>query len=280
MKILVSITPSDETKPSQAIRDGLKAAGHDVMVCEEDVPIAIYDALVVWNGYKPRHYTTVSAFQKAGKPIVFLERGFFNRMHYTQADTRGWNYWASWRDELFGESPERGKFRLEAFTPMPMSVRDGYILVLCQTSDDVQIMRSGINALALPQLVVDNAPPDMQVRVRPHPQTRMEGDVVLEGSLHDALDDAAFVVTINSNSGNDALLAGVPVLAFGPALYVHAGLAMHTTLQTLRHGLLCMSQGWHPHKYAVQNYLEHLAARQYSDEELPTVILRLVEGDQ
>ena len=56
------------------------------------------------------------------------------------------------------------------------------------------------------------------VRYRPHPihAVMAPGLEVVGGSLADALAGARLVVTWNSNTGNDALLAGVPVVAHGP----------------------------------------------------------------
>lgn len=60
----------------------------------------------------------------------------------------------------------------------------------------------------------------LPVYFRPHPeavrrgqQTHVKGAPVLRGSLADALSGAAVVVTYNSNTGVDAVLAGVPTVA-------------------------------------------------------------------
>jgi len=83
-----------------------------------------------------------------------------------------------------------------------------------------------------------------------------------------ALAGARFVVTINSTAGNEALAAGVPVLAFGPALYTMVGVARQTTVKTLKENLAAMLNGWVPEQAAVENYLRWLAARQWTAEEL------------
>jgi hypothetical protein len=99
--------------------------------------------------------------------------------------------------------------------------------------------------------------------------------------LAEAMAGARFVITINSTAGNEALAAGVPVLAFGPALYTSgAGVAKRTTLATLAADIRAMLDGWCPDPDAVRNYLEWLAARQWDGTEIadPNVLQSILEA--
>jgi hypothetical protein len=82
------------------------------------------------------------------------------------------------------------------------------------------------------------------------------------------LGGARFAITINSNSIVEALIAGVPCLAFGPSTAIKAGVAKQATLATLRDDIKAMRDGWVPDQADVINYLQWLACRQWSAEEL------------
>ena len=75
-------------------------------------------------------------------------------------------------------------------------------------------------------------------------------------------------MTINSNAGNDALWAGVPVLCLGPALYEIAGVARRTSIAQLMPDLEFMMMGWLPYEHTVLRYFHWLCARQWTADEL------------
>jgi len=103
---------------------------------------------------------------------------------------------------------------------------------------------------------------------------------VLGGTLREAVDGAAFAVTVNSNSGNEALAWGCCVLSLGPSLYALAGAACRTGLAGLEHALEAMADGWTPEPATVTNYLYWLACRQWSRDELAhgDVLRRLLDA--
>jgi hypothetical protein len=88
--------------------------------------------------------------------------------------------------------------------------------------------------------------------------------------LAEALSGARFCIAINSNAIVDALAAGVPSLAFGPHLGIAAGAIRRATLATLAADIDAMLKGWRPEQAKVQNFMEWLAARQWTREELST----------
>jgi hypothetical protein len=230
-----------------------------------------------------------------GATVLVMEHGFWERNRYVQMDTVGTQHRASWASRLCDPAPPEGAERLAEFYPnglVPVRAqREGYVLALGQVPRDSQLLDSEIQGpLPLQRAVKAALPPDVPVYFRPHPQcsnARVPAHKRILPTLSDdpseaqayrttkagtglvaALAGARFVVTINSTAGNEALAAGVPVLAFGPALYTTAGVARQTAVKTLKDDLATMLDGWAPEEAAVENYLRWLAARQWTAEEL------------
>jgi len=221
----------------------------------------------------------VRAMRQAGVPVYIMERGFFNRMYWTQIDTKGFNHRASWCCDMLCEpAPLEGRGRFEAVwgaPVVPLAPREGgYILVLGQTSGDAQLSESEVtHPKPLIQAMERALPDKYELVFRPHPvyAWRCCGTRATEcvaGSLKEAVAGARFVVTINSNSGNEALAWGCPVVAFGPAPYCKAGAATPASVSQLPDVLLGALRGEVPDAAVVENYLYHLACRQYGIDEL------------
>jgi hypothetical protein len=239
----------------------------------------------------------MAAAARYGAVRLFLEHGFWRRTEYLQCDTAGTQHRASWAGQLTEPAPAEGADRLRRFYPdgiTPVRARkDGYILVIGQVPNDTQLSDSEVRApVKLQRLVKRLGRLPAPVYFRPHPKCRdtsrpphklilrtLQGhDATTEAAeykrhksgagLAEALAGARFVITINSTAGNEALAAGVPVLAFGPALYNTAGVAHTATVKTLRADVQDLLDGWCPDPAAVENYLRWLAARQWTAEEL------------
>ena len=98
--------------------------------------------------------------------------------------------------------------------------------------------------------------------------------------LEEAIAGASFLITINSNTINEALAMGVPTLAFGPHLAIEAGVVKRATEATLVQDIREMIEGWRPEQSNVENYMQWLACRQWNPQEFrdPEVIRVLVEA--
>jgi hypothetical protein len=256
---------ADRTKPFWAIYSALVSLGHTVQIAvpSELAPFSVEpEAVIIWNGRKGMRGRITDLFREKGIPTIIVERGFFDRAHHAQIDAVGFNHTASWVPRLHELAPEIG-FRLDAMgiKPQPFVQRKGYALVLGQTPGDAQLDSLPVHPDELLDLV-QAAAGDVEVRYRPHPNVVRE-----QRPLADDLAGAAFCLTINSNAGNDALAVGVPVLAFGPALYTIAGVAKRTTPEALVEDMAAMRRGWKPEDNAVASYLCWLACRQYTNEE-------------
>ncbi len=207
-----------------------------------------------------------------------MERGFFDRMAHTQLDWCGFGHRTSWASRPARPAPAGGAERFRRVwgdAPTPMRSRDdGYILVLGQVSGDAQLRDSEIHHTGPLVQAVENATPrDIDIRIRPHPLTKWDRPAdaratVIKGDLRSAIAGARFVVTINSNAGNEALAWGCPVMCLGPSLYGIAGVAMQTKLVDLPASVRMMLDGWRPPRDMTANVLHHLASRQWSCDEL------------
>ena len=209
-----------------------------------------------------------------------MERGFLDRFNHTQIDHAGFNHTASWAVDIAGPAPVDGVGRLAGLIetigpPRPARPRSsGHVLILGQVPGDAQLCDSEIrHAEDLVRAVEKAAGAGVELRFRPHPlgswRTRRGGrTTTLDGELGDAIDAARFAITINSNSGNEALLRGCPVLCLGPALQAIAGVAIQTSLAGLKRNIELMLDGWRPDSRRALSYLHWLAARQWTTDEL------------
>ena len=263
-------------EPWRPMAMGLLRHGHEIeVVCPRgglDLPRRP-DVAVLWNGRKGRIAAIRRRLVDRGAGILIAERGFFRRDLHTQLDPAGFNHTAAWASTLDRPAPAGGAerfFRVWGSLPAPQRARShGAILVLCQLDGDAQLREAAIGRAAqLVACVLAAAPPRATVIVRPHPLSTWTHRLARGGPLDEALADARFCITINSNAGNEAIARGVPVLAIGPALYSRAGVARPATPQTLGDDIAAMLAGWHPDDAAARNYLHHLAARQFDASEL------------
>jgi len=238
------------------------------------------DVAFIWNGIHGRRGPITGELRQCGVPVMVMEHGFLDRLNHTQIDHAGFNHTASWAVDIAGPAPVDGVARfarlIETIGPSrPVSPRSsGHILILGQVPGDAQLRDSEIHhAESLVRIVENTAGAGAELRFRPHPldswrTRRGERTTTLDGELSDAIDAARFAITINSNSANDALLRGCPVLCLGPALYGIAGVAIQTSLVSLQRNIELMLDGWRPDSRRVLSYLHWLAARQWTIDEL------------
>lgn len=274
----------------------------DALEKVSDIP----DAVVCWNALKGVHAKHAELARRYRAKTLILEHGFFGRNEHFQADHEGILHRASWLARINEPAPPDGAERLRVFYPdgiTPMQRRHGYVLVLGQVAGDSQLIDSEVAApRPLQRLVLGSLPPDVAGYFRPHPATMRERRLrtrqilpILGGGpdptesdnykqhktgcgLAEALEGAVFVIAINSNALNEALAAGVPCLAFGPFLGIAAGVVHPATIKTLRNDIAEMVEGWCPQREDVENYLQWLAARQWSvaEFESPELLGRLL----
>lgn len=272
----------DLARPGPVIASVVRSLGHKLHivapVTKNPFGTCDLDAVFVWNGRKGLRGEIVKELVDRGARIIFLERGFFDRFKFAQADSEGFNHTASWAKRLREPAPACGADRLAFLGIEPKQQtegpKDGYALVIGQTPGDAQLDGEAVQPESLLHLV-EAANPMIEVRYRPHPNVQWT-----ERTLEEDLAGASFCITINSNAGNEALIAGVPVLSLGDSLYARAGVAFRGAPATLIRDMADMRHGWRPDAGEVTNYLRWLACRQYSNADLAdgAVIFAAVSG--
>ncbi len=251
--------------------------GQEVLLLDpaavDDLPAGL-DLALLWNGLKGHAGRMRDQLLSRGTATWVLERGFFDRMRHVQIDPAGFGHKASWASDLVdAPPPRRGRdrfFKAWGARPAPQRARDdGVVLLLCQVDGDAQLRGCPVRrARALVAAVGQACPPGLRLAVRPHPLFPFDDRRVLGGSLPEAIRQARFCVTINSNAANEAIAWGCPVLTLGPCLASRAGASRAGNLTTLRRDLEEMRDGWCPSDGQARRLLYHLASRQFDNAEL------------
>lgn len=190
----------------QAVVEGLRRHG----VLDQ------YPGVVVCWGWR-----TGAEHRRRGRDVLVLERGYLgDRFHWTSIGWNGLNGRATFPayPSDFG-----ARFRRLAVPMQPWRPDGEYVLLVGQVHGDAALQGRNLTPWYVQTAKAAAAEYGLPVRFRPHPleQRRIgmvrsvpgtEQDV---GPLDEALARAAVVVTWNSNTGVDALLAGKPVVALG-----------------------------------------------------------------
>jgi hypothetical protein len=192
-----------------AFAKGLERHGWTVSVRNE---AAKCDLLVIWGA---RRSDRICQQIGAGGEICVLERGYVgDRFAWTSVSFGGGlNGRGVFRGPM--TDPSRWETHFAHLMQPWRTSSHGYALIMEQVPGDVAVRN-----VDLPRFYADARAafePKMPVRVRPHPNVNpRHGAVAIAGaraSLAQDLAGARVAVTWNSNSGVDAVLAGVPAIA-------------------------------------------------------------------
>lgn len=151
-------------------------------------------------------------------PILVMERGYLpDRFEWTSLGWDGLNGRAR-----FNEPQDKGERFWRNFGHLACEWEryDGYYLVMGQVLGDMSLR--GVDFVKWVKETIDTLDKlGVDVRFRPHPEAIRRGQaipapqyMIAGGTLADALSEAACVVTYNSNSGVDAVLAGIPAVTY------------------------------------------------------------------
>ncbi len=277
--------------PHRHLFEGLKRIGREpLVVTGGQWPLLTepVETVFLWNAAKGRSGEYARRFRGQGAVVFVMEHGWFDRRRHVQIDHKSFAHAASWatREHFDSPAPDEGRMRFRrAFGRLPKPLksaktRRGYILVLLQVPGDSQLRDSEIDSPdPLVRAVEAAARVGCDIRVRPHPlhdwtptgprACEANGRTpTMGGPLREAVEGAAFCVTINSTAGIEALALGCPVLCLGPALYATAGVTLQTSLADMPAAMAKMAAGWRPTTKAVHNFLYHLACRQWTFDEI------------
>lgn len=195
-----------------AMSEGLKRHGFDpVIVPKGSMPPEGSPFIVCWG------WREGNRLREAGHNVLVMERGYIgDRFYWTSLGWNGLNGRATWNAPADkGERFEQHHGHLLK----PWKSGGDYALIIGQVRGDAALMN-----VVIDQWYVEAASAlrqrGLKVMFRPHPESirrKIDGRALLDsridGSLEDAFAGASCVVTYNSNTGVDAALAGVPVVA-------------------------------------------------------------------
>jgi len=176
------------------------------------------DLAVFWSAHFQH---LISYQQQAGQDFLIMERGYFgNRMKMTSLGFNGLNG----RAEFLNANSPADRWQKIGLVYADWKTRGDYILIMGQVMGDASIknidfihwIRSAHYEMSLLY--------DLPIVCRPHPlQTADHRHApchdfanISTKPLAEDLKHAFCVVTFNSNSGVDAAMAGVPVIACDP----------------------------------------------------------------
>lgn len=152
-------------------------------------------------------------FRGQGHEVLVMERGYLgDRFAWTSLGWNGLNGHAQFEiDDVDGSR----WLRHYSLVVQPWRTDGEYVLVMGQVPADMSVQRIDFKAWARSTMARLRELTDLPVLFRPHPSRvdTMGLRPQLLGDLGDALAKAAVVVTYNSNSGVDSVLAGVPTIA-------------------------------------------------------------------
>lgn len=218
MRIAIIISPHAEHQVATAfaLKLGLAVHGDSVEIFHAPAEIpdksGAFDAICTWGWRRGSRY-----FDK-GKNVLVMERAYIgDRFHWVSLGWNGLNGRAKFCSQ---DDPSRWERYfggvMQPAKPPATPGKGGYALLLGQVPTDTACREVDLQAwLTSTAMQLKNLGWD--VRFRPHPKALgvQSGAKAFRGtSLLDDLSGAAVAVTFNSNSGVDAALAGVPVIAW------------------------------------------------------------------
>lgn len=217
----------------EAARQGFVRHGFDVKTVKSDEPVDC-DLAVFWGH---RRHKIIRAQQAAGRDYLVMERGYIgDRFVYTSMGFNGLNG----RAEFYAENMpgDRWEKHFDGFLQSWQNKDTGYVLLIGQVGGDASLQ--GIDIRKWCQSAYDqikSIDPDVRVRFRQHPIEEQRGVhwsiKNAEKSISSLADDllgARCCITYNSNTGVDAILAGVPTIAVDSGSMVYNLAAHEVTL--------------------------------------------------
>ena len=198
-----------------AFAAGLRRHGWETEITEQAHRA---DLLVVW-GVRRREEITNQRLR--GGEVCVLERGYLgDRFRWTSVSFGGG---LNGRAEFRGRQDDPARFN-DHFRPLlrPWSDRAGYALLIGQVPGDMSLAGAGGDLQGwYRETTAALKARGWAVRYRPHPQAVgrglpcpiPQGAQPIGGTLQQAFDGAGLVVTFNSNTAVESVLAGVPTIA-------------------------------------------------------------------
>lgn len=214
--IIVARHASHQVETAKALQVGMQASGDSAEIVDSDAALMArtdLDAVCVWG------WRRGSAFRERGFNVLVMERGYVaDRFVWTSLGWNGLNGRATWPDNSNPSRWERYfSHLLEPWCDLVSPQR--YALLLGQVPSD-----AACRGVAMESWLATTAEKlkmqGRRVLFRPHPKApfmRIPGVAASTcASLIEDFSISGLAVTWNSNSGVDAVLAGVPTVACDP----------------------------------------------------------------
>lgn len=212
MKVVVfaSARAAHQIRHQHALAEGLRARGHEPVLRVSDYPDTGELVVACWG------WRLGARLRAAGHEVLVMERGYLgDRFAWTSLAWNGLN-----GRGRFPAAPQDGGERFRGVAELqPWRQAEGYVLVCGQVPGDASLQGADLEPWYAERCREAQAA-GLEPVFRQHPQAAQRGyrqgpKGVRQhtGTLADALAGAIQVVTYNSNTGVDALLAGVPVTA-------------------------------------------------------------------
>lgn len=207
----------------EAFAAGLRRHGWDAQLATKYSPC---DMMVMW-GVRRKEFITQA--KKSGADVCILECGYMgDRLKWSSVSFGGaLNGRAAWRGVR--DDPSRFKEHFSELLKPWRSPRRYRALLIGQLSNDMSVAHADLNAWYT-AAVNDLTARGWDVLFRPHPialaakrhgVTSLPGTTRCTGPLNNALAIASIAVTFNSNTGVEAVLAGVPTIACDAGSMAH-----------------------------------------------------------
>jgi len=211
----------DGFEGAAALRQGFLGSGHaaDLRSLSDYGPACLepFDAIALF-GLQGKGPQVFDEYAKAGVPIVLVDYGYMRRTNHAHDWRTG-----HWQISVGGLN-KLPPFQCpsDRFDALGLEVQEqggdpnGYVLLCVQSTGDAS---HGMDIDALQVWCDAQAARWPGLVIRPHPLERdLSYGLPLcpAKTLDEALAGARLVVTGNSNTGHDALMAGVPVVATVP----------------------------------------------------------------
>ena len=201
----------------QLFAEGLKRHDQSYETIQIGSRITMCDLAVFWGAHQQ---AIIDLQESSGNDFLVMERGYFgNRMKMTSIGYNGLNG----RANFLNENSPGDRWLKHGCIWKDWKTTGDYILIMGQVIGDASIKHVDFVRWIRETSYELRLIYDLPIRCRPHPKGPknrhspcFQFDDISENTLAEDLKKAFMAVTFNSNSGVDAILAGVPVVACDP----------------------------------------------------------------
>ena len=208
ISIVYSLNSEHQKQHAMAVKKGFAKLGIDAKLCNSHHQVTT-ENVVIWGWRGSEHHT------RYHRNIIVLERGYIgDRFKYTSIATNGLNGFGTFH--TICDIPDRFN-TLFGDLYKDWNSEGDYILLMGQTPGDMSLRGIDLTNWYFNKAKEFSDKLGLPVYFRQHPNLTKKGIVTnvpgtqnLDLDLDSAISGAKIVVTFNSNSGIDALLAGKP----------------------------------------------------------------------